>query len=114
MHTIILRHSIKKREAKRFVPDVMVPFRAHELVETVQCGEVRVSEQGGTCSGLFQVLPRLLIPQSVKQELQLQHSLQPPLLRLLPLQLLPPGRLLHCFLNLQGNGEGVVTALWPQ
>lgn len=92
----------------------MVPFRAHQLVETVQCGEVTVGEQGGACDGLFQVLPRLLIPQSVKQELQLQNSLQPPLLRLLPQQLLPPGRLLHCFLNLQGNGEGVVTALWPQ
>ena len=63
----------------------MVPFRAHQLVEIVQCGEVSIGEQGGACSGLFQVLPRLLIPQPVKQELQLQNSFQTPLLRLLPL-----------------------------
>ena len=85
----------------------MVPFRPHQLVEVVQGREAGLAEQGAARGvGPLQVLPHPVVPQPVQQELQLQHRPQPPLLRLLALQLLPPRRLLHRLLDLQGRRSG--------
>lgn len=81
-------------------PDTLVTVWPHQLVELVESCQVYVRQQRRAAHALLQVLPHSVVAESVQDELQLQDRLQPPLLRLLPLQLLPPSRLLHHLLDL--------------
>lgn len=93
-------------------PDVVVPVGSQQLVELVQGCEVGVREyRGAVPFGSLQVLPDLFLAQSVQQELQLQHHLQPPLLHLLSLQLLSPQRLLHRLAHLHAMSAHSQTLL---
>lgn len=87
------------------MPDVGVPLRADQLVEVVESRKLGFGEQRpvGPPFHLPQLLPHALLAELVQNVLNLQHSLQAPLLSLIALQLLPPRRLLHRLLDLNGG-----------
>lgn len=100
---ILALNAVTKR--KRVVPDVGVPLRADQLVEVVESRKLGFGEQRpvGPPFHLPQLLPHALLAELVQNVLNLQHSLQAPLLSLIALQLLPPRRLLHRLLDLNGE-----------
>lgn len=81
-------------------PDVLVTFGPHKLVKLIQGSKVTLRKQRRPSGSLQQLLSHAFIPESVKEELQLQNPFQPFLFHLFTLELLTTCRFLNGLLDL--------------
>lgn len=96
----------KSKPVQEILPDLMVPIRPNQLVKVIERREVAVAEEWRAGAvGPLQLLSDAVVSQLVQHELNLQHRLQPPLLQLLPQQLLPPRSFFHRLLNLRAHSR---------